>query len=75
MDDLNLIGKEERDLQNQLQVAGIFSDEIHMEFGFKILQKLYKRKEYEFTHITEYLISTEKIQALQQGKPFKKPRD
>ena len=45
MDDLNLIGKAEGDLQNQMQVARIFGDDINMEFGLEILQGLYSRKE------------------------------
>jgi hypothetical protein len=59
MDDLNLIGKAEGNLQNQMQVAKTFSDDVHMEFGLEFF-KDYKKKENEFVHKIEYLISTEK---------------
>jgi hypothetical protein len=71
MDDLNLIGRADGDLQNQLQVARTFGDDIHMEFGLEFCKDYTKEMKNEFTHKIEYFISTEKIQALQHGKSFK----
>ena len=44
MDDLNLIDKAQGDLQNQMQVAKIFSDYVHMEFGLEFCKDCTKER-------------------------------
>jgi hypothetical protein len=73
MDDLNLIGKAEGDLPNHMQVAKIFSDDIHMEFGLEFCK--------DFTKETKMMSLTKLNTWFQQrntsaptGKTIQKPR-
>jgi len=45
MDDLNLTGKTEDELQKQIQVVTTFSDYMHMELDLTSMQRLYSREE------------------------------
>ena len=44
MDDLKLIGKTEEELQKQMQIFTIFSDDIHREFGLEMCTKIVLKK-------------------------------
>jgi hypothetical protein len=50
MDDSKLIAKSEEELQSQIHTAKTFSDDIHMEFGFKNVLKLHLREANSFPH-------------------------
>jgi hypothetical protein len=50
MDDLNLIGKTEGDLQNQIQTARIFSNDIHMEIGLEFCKDCTKERKMIYIH-------------------------
>jgi len=44
MDDWSLIGKADEDLQNQMQVATTFSNDIHMDFGLEFCKDCKKER-------------------------------
>jgi hypothetical protein len=71
MDDLNLIGKSEEELQKQKQTVKTFSDDIHMEFGLeKCAKTAFKRS--KLVHSQNLVIDINReIQQLEQGKTYR----
>jgi len=71
MDDLKLIGKTEEELQKQMQVLRIFSDDIHIEFGHDNCAKIVLQR--EKLVLSQNLIHdfNKEIQELEQGKTHK----
>jgi len=70
MDDFKLIVKSEEELQKQIQTVKIFSDDIHMEFGFEKCAKIaFKRG--KLVHWQNLVIDIKRaIQGLEQGKTY-----
>ena len=71
MDDLKLIVKKEEELQKQIKIVKIFSDDIHMEFGLeKYIKIAFKRG--KIVHLQNLVIDNNReIQELEQGKTYK----
>jgi hypothetical protein len=71
VDDLKLLGKSEEELQKQIQMVKIFSDDIHMEFGLDKCAKIVFKKG-KLVHSQNLVVDINReIQELQQGKTCK----
>jgi len=71
MDDLKLIAKSGEELQKQIQIVKIFSDDIHMEFGLEKCAKIgFKRG--KLVHSQNLVIDINReIQELEQGNTYR----
>jgi len=71
MDDLKLIAKSEEELKIQIQTVKIFSDDIHMEFGFEKCAKIAFERGKLFHSQNLAIDINRAIQELEQGKTYK----